>query len=93
MVNSNAPDKQGRNSLDLRQVSVHFVESLQLLLDKLSDQALGVAVSKVELWVHILGHLHNFRSRKGKHNAGKQLHFVDRSQSLLKRVGFFLVLA
>lgn len=69
---------------DLRQVSVDLIKSLDLLLDKLFDQALRVAIREVNLWVKILGVLGCTSATERENNTWKQVLRLDREKRLLE---------
>ena len=47
MMNADTPNEKLGDSLDLREISIDFIKSLQLLLDELLDQSLRIAVCEV----------------------------------------------
>jgi len=75
----------------LRQVSIGFIQPLDLLLNKLLNQALRIAICEVYLWVQLLRILHRASSAKSKDNGWQQIHLLNRQQCLLK-IGFLLTI-
>ena len=73
-----------REKLDLRQVPIDLIESLDLLLDELLDQALGVAVGEVNLRVKLLRVLDCASSAEGEHDRWQKIHLLHGKQRLLK---------
>ena len=73
-----------REKLDLRQVPIDLIESLDFLLDELLDQSLGVAVGEVNLRVKLLRILDCASSAEGEHNCWQKIHLLHGKQRLLK---------
>lgn len=76
-MNTNAPHEEPSDLLDLGQVTVNFIESLQLLFDELPDQAFGVAVSVVNTLVEALCELEGASTGEGEYDTGEKFHFLN----------------
>ena len=68
MMYTDASRHQFREKLDLRQVPIDLIESLDLLLDELLDQALGVPVGEINLRVKLFRILDCASSAEGEHD-------------------------
>ena len=84
MMYTDASRHEFREKLDLRQVPIDLIESLDLLLDELLDQALGVAVGEVNLRVELLRVLDCASSAEGEHDRWQKIHLLHGKQRLLK---------
>ena len=69
MMNADTPNEKLGDSLDLWEVSINFIESLQLLLDELLYQALSIAVCEVYGWIKLLCIFNCTCTAESKYNA------------------------
>ena len=76
MMNADSSRHEFREQLDLRQVPIDFIKSLDLLLDELLDQALGITVSEVNLRVKLLRVLNRASSTKREHDCWQKIHLL-----------------
>lgn len=77
--------------LDLRQISIDFIETLELLLDELFNQAFSIAISEVNRWVKLFSILESTSPAKSEDNGWQEIHLLDSEQCFLK-VWFLLAL-
>jgi len=70
--------------LDLRQISIDFIETLELLLDELFNQALSIAISEVNRWVKLFSILESTSPAKSEDNGWQEIHLLDSEQCFLK---------
>ena len=83
-MNADSSRHEFREQLDLRQVPIDFIKSLDLLLDELLDQALGITVGEVNLRIELLCILDCASSAKGENDCWQKIHLLHGKQCLLK---------
>ena len=69
MMNADSPNEKLGDSLDLREISIDFIKSLQLLLDELLYQSLGIAVCEVYGRIKLLCIFNCTSTTESKYNA------------------------
>lgn len=84
-MHANTSDQKFGYLLNLRQVSINLIQTLQLLLDKFTDETFGVPICEIHCLIKAFCQVESALSRKGKYNARKKFHLLDFFKCFLER--------
>ena len=70
--------------MDLRQVSIHFVEALNLLLDEFLDDTFGVSVGEINLRIQVFRVLRGASSTECENDARQKVLLLNGKERFFK---------